>query len=128
LCFFLHSPFTSSVFGPDILLRTIFSNTVSHENRSLIVVLGLADWQLCGLCRVRSRNHKFTYRQEAKWRVSILKQMKQAGLNICLLCGLTNITNSCSFRHMTTKRVAVKNTKPGLRFRKLNANWRLVNK
>jgi hypothetical protein len=128
LCFFLHSPVTSSLFGPNILLRTIFSNTVSHENRSLIVVLGLADWQPCGLCRVRSRNHTFTCKQEAKWRVSILKQMKQAGLNICLLCGFTNITNSRSFRHMKTKRVAVKNTKPDLTFRKLNANWRFVKK
>jgi hypothetical protein len=29
LCNFLHSPVTSSVFGPNILLRTLFSNTLS---------------------------------------------------------------------------------------------------
>jgi hypothetical protein len=29
LCNFLHSPVTSSLFGPDILLRTLFSNTIS---------------------------------------------------------------------------------------------------
>jgi hypothetical protein len=29
LCNFLHSPVTSSHFGTDILLRTVFSNTLS---------------------------------------------------------------------------------------------------
>jgi hypothetical protein len=29
LCNFLHSPVTSSLIGPNILLRTLFSNTVS---------------------------------------------------------------------------------------------------
>jgi hypothetical protein len=29
LCNFLHSPVTSSLLGPSILLRTLFSNTVS---------------------------------------------------------------------------------------------------
>jgi hypothetical protein len=29
LCFFLHSPVTSSLLGPNILLRTLFSNTFS---------------------------------------------------------------------------------------------------
>jgi hypothetical protein len=28
LCNFLHSPVTSSLFGPNIILRTLFSNTV----------------------------------------------------------------------------------------------------
>jgi hypothetical protein len=27
MCNFLHSPVTSSLFGPNILLRTLFSNT-----------------------------------------------------------------------------------------------------
>jgi hypothetical protein len=29
LCNFLHSPVTSSLFGPNILLSTLFSNTLS---------------------------------------------------------------------------------------------------
>jgi hypothetical protein len=29
LCIFLHSPVTSSLLGPNILLRTLFSNTLS---------------------------------------------------------------------------------------------------
>jgi polysaccharide pyruvyl transferase WcaK-like protein len=29
LCNFLHSPITSSLLGPNILLRTLFSNTLS---------------------------------------------------------------------------------------------------
>jgi hypothetical protein len=29
LCNFLHSPVTSSLLGPNILLRTLFSNTLS---------------------------------------------------------------------------------------------------
>jgi hypothetical protein len=29
LCTFLHSPVTSSLLGPNILLRTLFSNTLS---------------------------------------------------------------------------------------------------
>jgi hypothetical protein len=29
LCNFLHSPITSSLFGPNILLSTLFSNTLS---------------------------------------------------------------------------------------------------
>jgi hypothetical protein len=29
LCNFLHSPVTSSLFGPNILLMTLFSNTLS---------------------------------------------------------------------------------------------------
>jgi hypothetical protein len=31
LCIFLQPPVTSSLFGPNILLNTLFSNTLSHN-------------------------------------------------------------------------------------------------
>jgi hypothetical protein len=35
LCHFLYSPVTSSLLGPNILLSTLFSNTLNNHNRVL---------------------------------------------------------------------------------------------
>jgi hypothetical protein len=43
LCFFLHSPVTSSLLGPNILRRTLFSNTLSLCS-SLNVRNGRSQW------------------------------------------------------------------------------------
>jgi hypothetical protein len=42
MCNFLHSPVTSSLLGPNILLRTLFSNTLS-----LCSSLGARERVLC---------------------------------------------------------------------------------
>jgi len=55
LCSFLHSPFTTSLLGPNILLSTLFSDTLSQRS-SLIV-----SYQVSNLYKITGKI-SFVYR------------------------------------------------------------------
>jgi hypothetical protein len=50
LCSFLHSPVTSSFFGPNILLRTLFSNTLPPPPGGGILNVPQNSWRKARTC------------------------------------------------------------------------------
>jgi hypothetical protein len=72
LCSFLHSPVTSSLLGPNILLNTLFSNTLSLRSS-----LSVSD-------QVSQPYKKFVLHMKGKYRLWVFKSKALAnkiGLN-----------------------------------------------
>ena len=111
LCRFLHSPVPTSLLGPNILLNTLFSNTLSlHDHNHYTVNINthreVYSWTcfinhqlLLGIQLVARTKHCLNYKDQQWWDVNAQQSSLKNAIPFINFVHICNVSTNCSKNH-----------------------------